>query len=371
MGAINRRIEDLRAKLDKENIDTFMVLIGENRRYLSGFTAEDSQFDESSGALFISRDALVLATDPRFEIQAKKECPDFELVIYKKGLAAEMPGILKPLGTKRLGFESRRMSHDGYLRMAKEFEKAGLSVELLPCTEMVESLRIIKDEEEIKALKDAVFLAESAFRQFIPCVREGAREAEAAWELEKRMREAGAEGLSFPIIAASGPNSALPHAVPEDRAFNTGEPLLFDWGARLNGYCSDMTRTFFLEKPDPEFEKIFRTVHEAQQKAVEAIKPGRTTFEIDKAARSHIEDCGFKGFFGHGLGHGVGLAVHEQPSLSPVREREKTIEENMVFTVEPGIYIPDKGGVRLENMVVVRGGAAEVLNQLEISMQMV
>ncbi len=371
MGTTENRIADLRKKMQDENIDTFLVLIEENRRYLSGFTGEDAQFDESAGALLITPDAQVLATDSRFETQARQECPAYDMVVYQKGLAKELPNLLESLKTRRLGFESRRMSYEVYTKITKELNEYGLSVELVPFTEMVESLRLIKDESEISAIQKSVLLAEAAFKEFIQTIKSGLFETDAAWALEKQMREAGAQALSFPVIAASGPNSALPHAIPMKRPFHKKEPLLFDWGAKLNGYCSDMSRTVFLEKPDKEFKEIYTIVYDAQQKAISAIKPGMTTREVDAVARNHIKEKGYKDYFGHGLGHGVGLAVHEGPSLSPLAEREKTLSENMVFTVEPGIYIPGKGGVRLENMVVVKADGAEVFNALEIRMDMI
>lgn len=372
-GIIEDRIQRLRQKMKtgspEANIDTFLVLIEENRRYLSGFTGEDGQYDESAGALLISADACILATDSRYDTQARQECPGYDVHVYPKGLAKELPEILKRLKTRRLGFESRRLSYDGYKKIREHLDQSGLSLELIPTLEMVETLRLIKDETEIEAIRKAVHLAESAFTDLIQTeIVPGAAENHVAWELEKRMREAGAQSLSFPVITASGPNSALPHAIPGSRRFEAAEPLLFDWGARLDGYCSDMTRTVFLEPPDDGLKKIYTTVYDAQQKAIEAIRPGRSTCEIDAIARRHIEEKGYKGYFGHGLGHGVGLVVHEPPSLSPVTEKEKTIAENMVFTVEPGIYIPDKGGVRLENMVVVRSHGAEVFNQLPVRM---
>lgn len=365
------RIQKLRQKLQSEDLDAFLVLIQENRRYLSGFTAEDGQYDESSGALIVTGEALILATDSRFESQARQEAPGWDVLVYQKGLVKELPEIARSLKFRRLGFETRRMTHEIHSRICKELDDSGLSVELVPCLEMVETLRLVKDETEIRALDDAVALAESAFSEFLQGGKiDGAAETEAAWELEKRMREKGAEAIAFPVIAASGPNAALPHAIPQERRFGGNDPLLFDWGARLTGYCSDMSRTLFLREPEPEFQKIFTAVYDAQQKAIDAIRPGIGTCAIDAAAREHINACGYKGCFGHGLGHGVGLAVHETPSLSPVAEREKTICENMVFTVEPGIYIPGRGGVRLENMVVVRSHGAEVFNKLQIRMDM-
>ena len=181
--------------------------------------------------------------------------------------------------------------------------------------------------------------------------------------MEKGMREAGADALSFPTIVAAGTNSALPHAIPGDRVINNGEPILFDWGARLNGYCSDISRTVVLGKPDSTFEKVFQTVLDAQRLATDAIKPGISSKAVDKVARDHIETKGFGGKFGHGLGHGTGLAIHESPRLSPLKDI--VLEPGMVSTVEPGVYLPDWGGVRLENMIVVRNNGAEVLNRTD------
>jgi Xaa-Pro aminopeptidase len=185
-------------------------------------------------------------------------------------------------------------------------------------------------------------------------------EKQVAWELEKRMRESGAEALSFPTIVASGPNGALPHAVPSDRPIGRGEPVLFDWGVKLDGYCSDISRTVVFGTPDRTFKEVFQTVRDAQRKAIDALKPGMTGKEADRIAREHIDATRFKNKFGHGLGHGTGLAVHESPRLSPLRE--DLLEPGMVFTVEPGIYLPEWGGVRLENMVAMTESGAEVLN---------
>jgi Xaa-Pro aminopeptidase len=174
--------------------------------------------------------------------------------------------------------------------------------------------------------------------------------------------------VSFPVIAAFSANAALPHAIPSERLMENSQPLLFDWGAVLNGYCSDISRTIVLGRADDTFKKVFTAVYDAQQKAVEAIRPGAWTKDIDAAARNHLHEKGLDQYFGHGLGHGVGLAIHEAPSLSPVAERNIELKENMVFTIEPGVYLPDWGGVRLENMVVVRASGAEVLNSLDVKL---
>jgi len=361
---IENRIARLRKSLFEKKVDTFLVLVEENRRYLSGFTGEDTAFDESAGALFITGTKLVLATDPRYELQAKNEAPLYETICYKKGLANELPDILRNLKTKQLGFESVRMSYMQHDKIIKQLKADNIQVKLVGTEDVVENLRIIKEEEEIENIKKALFIAESTFRNFIANnILIGMTEKEAAWKIEKGMRETGADSLSFPVIAASGPNSALPHAIPGDRRINEGEPILFDWGAKINGYCSDISRTIIKGRPDETFSRVYETVLTAQRMAIDAIRPGISSKAVDKIARNYIEKMGFKGNFGHGLGHGTGLAIHEYPGLNP--NKDTILDKGMVFTIEPGIYLPGWGGVRLENMVVVMENGAEVLNNLD------
>jgi Xaa-Pro aminopeptidase len=355
-----QRIARLKEALTEQKLDALMVSVQENRYYLSGYTGEDTQFDESAGVLFISAEKLVLATDSRFELQAKDEAAGFEVVCYKKGLSKELPAIVKEMGIGRLGFESVRLSHQNHADYVKALKKAGASVELIPTENLVEDLRKIKSEDEIQATTDALRLAERAFNQVREIVRPGMTEKQVAWEMEKNMREAGARGLSFPVIVASGPNSALPHAIPSDRPIAAGEPLLIDWGARLNEYCSDTTRTMVMGKSDDQFRIVFNTVVKARDMAIDAIRAGADGLDVDKIARDFIEKNGFKDKFGHGLGHGTGLAVHEAPRLSPIKNDR--LKAGMIVTVEPGIYLPGWGGVRMENQVVVRENGAQVLN---------
>jgi Xaa-Pro aminopeptidase len=359
----DERIRRIRTRMQTDGVDTFLVLIEENRCYLSGFTGEDTQFDESAGALLITDSARILLTDTRFTLQAEREAPAFEVVTHRKGFAEELPAVLRRLETRRLGFESVRMTCRQYRNIERCLGDAALTVELVPMEDVVEDLRRIKDADEIERLRQALHLAESAFSEFLKELRPGITEREAAWRLEKQLREAGADALSFPVIVASGPNSALPHAIPSDRRIRTGEPVLFDWGARLNGFCSDISRTLIIGEADERFESVYRTVLAAQQQAISAVAPGKNGKEVDAAARETIDATEYKGLFGHGLGHGTGLAVHESPRLSPLKE--DILAPGMVFTVEPGIYIPDWGGVRLEQMVVARQNGAEVLNRTD------
>ena len=303
---------------------------------------------------------MVLATDSRFDVQAQTEAIGFDIVCYPKGLAEELPAIANTLGIRRLGFECVRLSHKNHADFREALKTDGLSVELVPTENIVEDLRKRKSTAEIQATIDALRLAEDAFSRVLAIIRPGMTEKEVAWELEKTMRESGAQGLSFPVIVASGPNSALPHAIPGDRRLAEGEPILIDWGARVNEYCSDTTRTLVLGSPDRRFDKVFHTVVEARDMAIEAIHAGASGKQVDKIARDFIDRSGFSGKFGHGLGHGTGLAVHEAPRLSPIKEDR--LEAGMIVTVEPGIYLPGWGGVRMENQVVVRATGAQVLN---------
>ncbi len=362
---IEKRIADLRQTLAERNIDTFMVLIGENRHYLSGFTGEDGQFDETAGVLFITANRLVLATDTRYELQASREAPLYEIVCYKKGLVKSLSEILGDLETKRLGFESVRMAFSQYKEMEKEINTHRSAIELVGLEEIVEKQRVVKEAPEIEATRKALDLAERVFLTIAGRLHEGITEKSVAWAMEKGMREAGAAALSFPTIVAFGANAALPHAVPGDRRLKAGEPILFDWGTKLDGYCSDTSRTLILGKPDDRFRKVHQTVRDAQRMAIEAIRSGVSSKAVDAVARNHIDNAGFRGKFGHGLGHGTGLAIHEAPRLSPIKET--ILESGMLVTVEPGIYLPDWGGVRIENQVVVRDDGAEVLNNLSTS----
>jgi Xaa-Pro aminopeptidase len=361
--AIYKRIGLVRETISQKPFDTLLVLNGENRRYLSGFTGADTQPDESAGALFINDKKLILATDSRYDVQAAAEAEGYEIIRIKAGLAGAVPDICRMLGTKRLGFETSRVSYKQYHEIAEKLTSETTGIELAPSDNIVEDIRLIKDPDEIEETKLALKIAENAFLSVMAELKPGMSEKEAAWRLEKEMRESGADALSFPSIVASGPNSALPHAIPGDRILKEGEPVLFDWGAVLHGYCSDTSRTTILGKAGGDFTNVFNIVVEAQKLAIKAIRGGISSRAVDRIARHHIETMGYKGKFGHGLGHGTGLAVHEAPALSPLKDT--ILRPGMLVTVEPGIYIAGWGGVRVENQVVVREDGAEVLNNLD------
>jgi Xaa-Pro aminopeptidase len=358
-----RRLQKVKQLLTDKPFDTFMVSEPWNRAYLSGFWAEDMQLTESSGFLFISEKAQVLATDFRYQEQAEKEAPDFHIVIYKENLASLLPEIFASLSTRNLGFEDHHLTHGRFAKIKESLQEWRPKGGLLPAGELVEGLRIIKEAEEIGAIRKSLALTESVFETIAAEAAVGKTEKQLAWRIELLMREAGAEAVSFPPIVASGPLAARPHAVASDRQPQKSETIIIDLGARLEHYCSDMTRTLIFGKADAKARRIYTTVREAQLRAVAAVRSGMSSFEVDRLARDYITSAGYGDQFGHGLGHGVGLAVHEKPGFG--KSNSMILEENMVVTIEPGIYLPGWGGVRLENMVRVTADGCEVLNKNE------
>ncbi|MFH1154173.1 MAG: Xaa-Pro peptidase family protein [Pseudomonadota bacterium] len=362
---IKNRIERLRTEMNKKNLDGIMILSDANRRYLSGYSGEDGNFDESAGCLVISQKDLILATDSRYDTQARNEAKLYSVVCYKESLAKDLPKILMSAGISSLGVETSRLTVQQQEKISGELSAKGLSITVSPAEDILKSFRTMKDEMEVQHIKDALSIAEIAFLEFRQTIAPGMTEKKAAWNLERAMRNAGADSLSFHVIAAAGQNSALPHAIPGLRQFREGEPLLFDFGARLNGYCSDTTRTLIMGKPDARFLEVYDTVFNAQAKAVAMIGPGVKCSDVDAVARSYIDASSYTGTFGHSLGHGVGIAIHEAPRLSKIDDT--LLKPGMVVTVEPGIYLPDWGGIRLENMILVTETGAEVLNTMDYS----
>jgi Xaa-Pro aminopeptidase len=360
---IQNRIAEVRKGLKGISLDTAWIINPENRRYLSGYDAMDTHFTESSGSLLIGSNRLLLIVDSRYTTHAEDQVPDFEIHTLKKGFADEFPAVVKQTATNNLGFEQGYVTWGLYNELSRSFDAFSPPVHLRPLDGMVEDMREVKDEEEIDALERSAKLICYVLDEVIDTLDPGLTEREVAWRIESLARESGADGLAFPSIVASGPNSALPHAVPTDRRLGQGEPIIFDVGVQLDGYCSDMTRTVFLGEPREDFKKIYATVRRAQLEALEEIRPGVESNHPDSVARGIIRDAGFGRCFGHGLGHGVGLATHEGPRLSPLKP--KKLKKGMVVTVEPGIYIPGMGGVRLEEMVVIEQGGARILTECD------
>lgn len=358
------RLARFRQVMEEHQLDSFLVAVPENRYYLSGYQADDLQLTESSGYLLLTAGRKILLTDSRYEEAARQEAPDFERVIYKEGLEGVLPELFTSLGVTRLGLEGHYCTHQRFLQVAKALQEARPRGEVVATEYLLERLRIIKDAAEIDRIKASLRLTEHALAAVWEGLAPGRREREVAWEIERRIREGGAEAVSFPPIVAGGPNGALPHAVPGERVITAGDSVILDLGSRLDRYCSDMTRTWMGSEVDGRLREIYQVVRDAQLAAQEAIRAGRDSFEVDGVARDLIRQAGYGDYFGHGLGHGVGLAVHEKPGFGKLSRM--ALEENMVVTVEPGIYLAGYGGVRLENMVRVTATGCEVLNNLDL-----
>ncbi|MBF0450550.1 MAG: aminopeptidase P family protein [Candidatus Magnetomorum sp.] len=359
------RIDQIQKRLKEKSFDSFMICTAENRQYLTGFSADDGQIDEISGILFITENKILLATDSRYSAQAKRETHDIEIFCFNNTLEKIIPKILKKLGVRSLGFESNRLPVALYEKLQRSIMDQNLMVRMVPVTTFVEDLRTSKEDAEIKAIQIALEIAETSFLKVVQNIKPSMTEKEVAWCLESEMRQSGADSIAFPVIVASGPNAALPHATPTDRPIRENDPVLFDWGARHNGYRSDTSRTLVLGQPEYEFIQAFQALADTQKMAIDEIAAGKKSKDIAQKAHKFLEKKGYgKVKFAHGLGHGVGLATHESPTLSLLKET--TLEEGSVVTVEPGIYIPDRWGIRLENMVVVKDGSAQVLNKLPI-----
>jgi Xaa-Pro aminopeptidase len=352
---MKERVERLVERLPEHHLDALLVSSTENRRYLSGFTG-------SAGYLLITPDQSLLFTDSRYTQQARDQSPDFRVVQMSRGWDCLMEA-LKDTGVQRLGFESENVTVASYSRLMETLkaEKALSGTSLLATTGLVEELRVIKDDEEVALLRKAIDASDRAMDAICP-LREGMTEREVAWRMEAAMRESGADSTSFNTIVASGPNGAMPHHRPTERTICRGEPVVIDMGARVGGYCSDITRTVVLGDPDETFHKIYDIVLGAQLTAISIVQAGMTGAECDSLARSVIEEAGYDDNFGHGLGHGVGLAVHEGPRVGPGSTDRLGL--NMVFTIEPGIYLPGWGGVRIEDIVILEKEGARPLSKV-------
>jgi Xaa-Pro aminopeptidase len=350
MHPYHRRLKQLRTKLEGE-LDAMIVTQPENRRYLSGYTGSD-------GSLFLTEKDALLVTDFRFTEQASREAPGFEIVDSLPQLAGkELSRLAEKAGAKRVGFESH---HVTFARHEKWAQAVG-EIELVPVQGWVESLREVKDEGELDLIRRAAAIGDAAMLHVRQIIRPGMTEREVASEIETYMRTHGAESVAFDTIVGSGPNGAMAHATVTDRAIQEGEPIVIDLGARVEGYNSDMTRTLILGEPDKWFQDIYYLVLDAQMKALTGIKPGMSGREADALARDVIEAGGYGKHFGHGLGHSVGLAVHEDPRAS--RISKAVLQPDNTLTVEPGVYVTGWGGVRIEDLVVITEKGVEILSK--------
>lgn len=337
MGRFERLFELL-----PDNVESVLITSDINRRYFTGMKS-------SAGTVLAFRNKAYLLIDFRYIEKARETVKTAE-VIETKELYKEISALLRQEGVKNLAIEAMDVTVSR-LNVMKKHLKCVDIIETDVLSNSINKLRMIKDEEEMEYIRKAQEIAESAFDDILGFIKEGVTEREIALELDRLMLEKGAEGISFDTIALAGENTSMPHGVPTDKKVKKGEFVLMDFGAVYNGYHSDMTRTVCVGTPDEEMEKIYNIVLTAQEKAIAAAKAGISGKELDGIARRHICDAGYGEYFGHSLGHGVGLEIHEQPNAAP--SYEKNLEKGTVITIEPGIYIAGKFGVRIEDFVIL------------------
>lgn len=329
----------LREALKENALDAILVSNSYNRRYITGFTG-------SSGVAVISANDAVFITDFRYTEQAAEQVKGFRIVKHEKTIIEEVAAQVQEMNIQTLGFEKDDVTFGMY-----ELYNEKVQAELKPVSGIIEKLRMIKSAEEIETLKDAAKIADDAFAHICTFIKPGVSELEVSNELEMFMRKQGATSSSFDIIVASGERGALPHGVASAKIIQSGELVTLDFGALYNGYISDITRTVAVGEPSEQMREIYEITRAAQQKALEEIKPGMTGIEADAIARDYIKSKGYGEAFGHSTGHGIGLEVHEGPALS--FRSETVLVPNMAVTVEPGIYVPGVGGVRIEDDIII------------------
>ena len=350
------RLAALRAVLDERSLDAILLSRTANKRYYAGFRLSDAEGPTSgyAGTLLVSRDRTMILADSRYTEQASIESPDWELVATSRALHEELPPILLELGIGSLGMEAQVVSHADWAALAEDAP----GVELHAIDDELVPLRIIKSPDEIDAIARACALTDACFAHLVEWISPGMTEREVAWELEGFFRANGAEGLAFDTIVLAGPRAAMPHGRPSDATVEPGNVLLIDFGCIVDGYRSDMTRTLFVGDVPDEIRRWHDAVREAQALAIEALRPGVNGQDVDAVARERIAREGVEPY-GHGLGHGIGLQTHEPPSLR--RSAPYRLEDGMVFSVEPGIYLPGVTGIRIEDIVALEESGPRLL----------
>lgn len=339
------KYEKLNQLLESNNLDALLIMSPYNRRYVSGFSG-------SSGAIIYTKNEKYLISDFRYKNQAPKESVDFEFVLQDKGLIPFVVEFIKEKGLKTVGFESQHVNYNIYDSLKNEFD-------LVPLTEEVEKIRMVKTPDEIEKIKKACEIVDESYMHILKFVKSGMTELEVRNELEYKMAQLGSEKPSFDTIVASGYRGALPHGAASKKVIERGDMVTLDFGAYFEGYASDITRSFAVEDVSSEMEKVYNVVLESQLKALDEIKLGMTGEEADSIARDVIKSYGYEDNFGHSLGHGFGLEVHEGPGLA--QKSDIILTENMVITIEPGIYLDNVGGVRIEDDAIITKGGLEKL----------
>jgi Xaa-Pro aminopeptidase len=353
MSKYRQRRQQLRRFIRKSQADALLVTNFTNVTYLTGFTGDDSY-------LLVMRHGEVLISDPRYTTQLAEECPDLEVDIRQPGMPM-LDSLVNAVGSAKpanLGVEAGSMTLGLYQQIVARLPKT----QIVPTSGLVEELRIIKDKEEIGEIREAIGFAERAFAVIRAQLRPDLTEKQVADDLEHHIRQFGGRGCSFPPIIAAGPRAALPHARATEARLGDSDFVLIDWGARGRLYLSDLTRVLVTGRIPPKLERIYGVVLTAQRRAIAAIRAGASMHEVDAAARNYIAKADYGKFFGHGLGHGIGLEIHESPRLGV--NQHHPLRAGMVVTVEPGIYLPGWGGVRIEDDVLVTRTGHEVLSSV-------
>lgn len=346
---MRKRIERIMQRLQSD--EALLITSDVNRRYLTGFAS-------SAGVLVITSESAAFLVDSRYIESAKKELAFLPLV--KMGSATDF--LNNREGIKKVYIEAESMSLESFSALQKRLKEKELSADA-KWSALLREMRAVKDSEELSSIREAQKITDEGFAHILSFIKEGKTEREIALELEFFMRKKGSEGVAFDFIVVSGENSSMPHGVPTERAVRKGDFITMDFGAVVNGYRSDMTRTVAIGEVSPEQEKVYNTVLAAQEAALKAIKNGAACKEVDKAARELISAAGYGAAFGHGLGHSVGLEIHESPSCSP--SSEALLKSGMLMTVEPGIYLENRFGVRIEDLVCVTDDGYINLTQSE------
>ena len=347
------RLRALRKRIRQWGADALLVSHAKDIRYLTGFIGDDSWLVVPAGASNVT-----VISDFRFQQEIQREAPHVSVKMRQGGLAQELKNLAAQKGYQRIAFQASYVTVAGRQALAKTIGAKNL----MAVNDGLLAQRAVKDDIEICAIRRALKIQQEAFRRTVGQIQPGQTEQQIAAHLEYQMRMLGADGCAFPTIVAVGANASLPHAIPGGRKVKKGQIILIDWGAVWNGYCSDLTRVVAVGAMPAKMREVYRVVLEAQHAAIDAIAPGKMLCEIDVTARRVIEKAGYGDLFGHSLGHGLGLNVHEQPTLS---EKSKgQLMPGQVVTVEPGIYLPGIGGVRIEDDVLVTRRGRRVLSDL-------
>ncbi|MGO9953834.1 MAG: M24 family metallopeptidase [Dissulfurispiraceae bacterium] len=356
MSDLEKRIESLQRTMRLKRVDALLVLNMRNIRYLTDFTG-------SSAFMLVARERTFFFTDFRYKEQAENEVKYSELGFEKGKRIPIIGNLIKKVGIKVLGFEAS-IPFDFYDALRR------LPITLTPLSGLIEQLRLVKDHYELEKIKEAIQRAQEAFIATKPRIKSGVTERAVALRLEEELKKRGCRRIPFDIIVASGRHSSMPHAGQTDKKLEKGDFVIIDWGGEAGGYYSDMTRTVLLAGPDTgRKKKIYNIVNRAREKAIHEVREGVKSSDVDAAARKFINDAGYGDYFGHGTGHGIGLDVHEDPRISWMRR--EPLSSGMVFSIEPGIYVPGLGGVRIEDLVLVEGDKGRLLTTLSRKLEII